>query len=167
MPNVKMLSPNTKIVFIPFTGVANPDAGPTLAECQAGVDISCAIVTGYTLNPTDPDTDDTSSICDEGNVVNPTYDNYELDVTFFRDDNLADAASVYNIAYGLFGAGPVVGWWVRRTGKKAALPFVATDRIDYFGFETDYVAELDARNAPQQFSLKGIPNGYLDTFKTI
>lgn len=167
MGQKKMLAPNTKIGFLPITGVANPSVGPTAAEVATAIDISCAIVTGYTLNPTDPDTDDSTSICDEGNVVNQTYDNYELDMTFFRDDNLADATSVFNVAYGLFGAGPVEGLFIRRVGTKASVPFAANDVVDFYGFETDYVKELDERKAPNQFSIKGIPDGYLATFYTL
>ena len=79
----KMMNPNTTIWWVPEGGFEDP-ANPTAAEINAGENISCAIVTGFTLNPTDSDTDDTRSICDEGNVANPTWDNYEANLTFFR-----------------------------------------------------------------------------------
>ena len=61
------------------------------------------------MNFSDPDEDTSSYICYSGNVATQTYDNADLDITFFRDANLADAASVYNVAFALFSAGPVSG----------------------------------------------------------
>jgi hypothetical protein len=156
----KLLSPNTTLWAIPLAGVADPaGVGPTVAEINAGTNFSCAVVTGYTLGPTDPDTDDSTSICDNGNVVTQTYDNYEMAITMFRDDTLADAVSVYNIAYALFKQ-PAEFIFVRRIGKQSTLPAVATDIVDWFGFDVDYFKDLDDRKAPMQFSIKGIPDGY-------
>ena len=163
----RMIAPKTTIWFIPLAGVANPDVAPTVAEINAGTNLSCAILNGYTLNFTSPDTDDSSSLCDAGNVQNQTYDNAELDITFFRDLNLADGASVYNTAFTLLGNGPVEGFWVRRTGKLNTAVAATGDRIDFFGFETDYHKDIDARKTPYEFSVKGIPNGYGDTFVTL
>lgn len=167
MGQKKMLAPNTKIVFIPYAGVADPIAGPTAAECVAGTDISCAIVTGYTLNPTDPDTDDSASICDAGNTVTQTYDNYEMDITFFREGVLTDTTSIYYVALNLFSNGPVQGYFVRRIGKPSTSAIVTTDVIDWYTFETDYMQTNDDRKTPVQFEIKGIPMGTLGTFKTV
>jgi hypothetical protein len=80
----KMLNPRTTLWVVPENGVVNPDA-PTASELNAGKNISCAVVRGYTLNPTASDTDDSASICDTGNVSNRLYDNYEGELTLFRD----------------------------------------------------------------------------------
>ena len=47
----KMMSPNTTIWWIPLAGIADYTQ-PKVAEITAGINISAAIVTGYTLAAT-------------------------------------------------------------------------------------------------------------------
>ena len=79
----KMMSPNTTIWWIPLAGIADYTQ-PKVAEITAGINISAAIVTGYTLAATDSDTDDSKTIVDEGNVQTPTFGNYEASLSFYR-----------------------------------------------------------------------------------
>lgn len=128
----KMMSPNTKIVWVDADGVKDP-LNPTVTELNAGIDISCAITRGYTLNPTNSDTDDSASICDEGNVETPTYDNYEASLTLFNEENGDDQESIYLIANELFERKGALGYLYRRIGKKSKEPFVATeDKVEGF-----------------------------------
>lgn len=127
----KMMSPNTKIVWVDADAVVDP-LKPTLTELNAGIDISCAITRGYTLNPTNSDTDDSASICDEGNVETPTYDNYEASLTLFNEENGDDQESIYLIANELFERKGALGYLYRRIGKKSKEPFVATDTVEGF-----------------------------------
>jgi hypothetical protein len=72
-----MLAPNVKIVWV--TDTAYDPANPSIAILNGpkAFDISCAIVTGYTLNPKASDTVTTKSICDNANVKAPVRYNYE------------------------------------------------------------------------------------------
>lgn len=156
----KMMSPNTTIVWVPISGVIDP-LNPTAPELTAGVNISCAIVRGYTLNPTASDTDATASICDEGNVENRTYANYEGNVTFFRDANIQDNVSVYNKAWALFRRAGARGYLYRRVGKKSSLAFVAGDEVEGFLFESDWPQTIDGGDSggPIQFTVPFLPQG--------
>jgi len=163
----KMLNPNTTITVIPEAGIVNPDA-PTAAELNAGENVSCAIVRGYTLNPTDSDTDDSASICDSGNVENRLYDNYEGEFTFFRDADTDDTLSVYNTARDLFEQPDQRVWIARRLGKKNTEPFVAGDKVELYLFSNDHMRSVDGGDAgPIQFTVPLLQQGNYTGYVTV
>ena len=155
----KMLNPNTTIWVIPENGVVNPLA-PTVTEINAGENISCAITRGYTLNPTDSDTDDTASICDTGNVQNRLYDNYEGEITFFKDATSTDVTSVYNIAFELFVEPDQRVWIYRRLGKRSTVAATVGDMVEGFFFTNDRTRSVDGGDAgPIQFTVPLLAQG--------
>lgn len=163
----KMLNPNTTIWWVPLAGITNPLA-PTASQVNAGTNISCAITRGYTLNPTDSDTDDTASICDTGNVKTRLYDNYEGEITFFKDANSADGSSVYNAAFALFKSPDVAGFLVRRLGKKSTSTAVAGDVVEVFQFTNDRTRSVDGGDAgPVQFTVPYLPQGFYSGYVTL
>ena len=157
----KMLNPNTKIVLVPEASVVNPLA-PTANELNnaPAIDISCAITRGYTMNPTDSDTDDTASICDTGNVQTRLFDNYEGELTMFRDANSADGTSAYNIAFNFLKNPDVRFWAYRRTGKKSTVAFTDGDMVEGFLFANDRIRSVDGGDAgPIQFTAPLLAQG--------
>ena len=157
----KMLNPNTKIVLVPEANVVNPLA-PTANELNnaPAIDVSCAITRGYSMNPTDSDTDDTASICDSGNVQTRLFDNYEGEFTFFRDANSADNTSVYNIAFNFLKTPDVRFWAYRRTGKKSTLAFADGETVEGFLFANDRIRSVDGGDAgPIQFTAPLLAQG--------
>lgn len=164
----KMLNPNTTLVVVPEASVVNPLA-PTAAELNTGaaINISCAVTRGYTLNPTDSDTDDTASICDTGNVQNRLFDNYEGELTLFRDGNIADAASIFNIAFQYFLLPDKRFWVYRRLGKKSTQVFADGDVVEGFLFVNDRTRSVDGGDSgPIQFTVpllsQGTYTGYVN-----
>lgn len=158
----KMLNPNTKIVLVPEANVINPLA-PLKTELNnaPAIDISCAITRGYTMNPTDSDTDDTASICDTGNVATRLFDNYEGELTMFRDVNIADNTSVYNLAFNFLKSPDVRFWAYRRTGKKSTVAFEDGDIVEGFLFANDRIRSVDGGDAgPIQFTAPLLAQGY-------
>jgi len=157
----KMLNPNTTIVVVPEALVVNPLA-PTavLLNGATAYNISCAVTRGYTLNPTDSDTDDTASICDTGNVANRLFDNYEGELTMFRDANMADATSVFNVAFNYFKNPDERFWVYRRVGKKSTTAFVDGDQIEGFLFVNDRTRSVDGGDSgPIQFTVPLLAQG--------
>lgn len=160
MPS-KMLNPNTTLVVVPVANVVNP-LSPTAAELNAGVaiNISCAVTRGYTLNPTDSDTDDTASICDTGNVQTRLFDNYEGELTLFRDANIADNTSVYNQAFQYFRDPDKQFYIYRRLGKKSTVAFADGDVVEGFLFTNDRIRSVDGGDAgPIQFTIPLLAQG--------
>lgn len=155
----KMLNPNTTIVVVDAEDILDPYE-PEAADLNGGLNISCAITRGYTLNPTDSDTDDTASICDTGNVQNRLYDNYEGELTMFRDGNISDNLSVYNQAFQRFLEPDERVFVYRRVGKKSTLPFVDGDLVEGFLFTNDRTRSVDGGDAgPIQFTVPLLSQG--------
>lgn len=159
MPN-KMLNPNTTLWVVPEAGIVNPLA-PKATELNAGINISCAVVRGYTLNPTASDTDDSASICDTGNVANRLYDNYEGSLTMFRDaDGGTSTTSIYNIAFGLFKNPDSRFWVVRRLGKRNTVTATVGDEVELFLFVNDRIQSVDGGDGgPVQFTAPLLSQG--------
>jgi hypothetical protein len=156
----KMMSPNTTIWWVPLAGIANYLA-PTVAEITAGINISAAIVTGYTLAATDSDTDDSKTIVDEGNVETPTFGNYEASLSFFLD-GIGDTPTVYTTATNLFQNGRVEGWLVSRHGYKSTVAAATTQLVSVFRVISDFhqIVEGDS-GAPIQFTVPFLPQGQM------
>lgn len=156
----KMMSPNTTIWWVPLAGIANYLA-PTAAEITAGINISAAIVTGYTLAATDSDTDDSKTIVDEGNVQTPTFGNYEASLSFFRDAE-GDASTVFTTANDLFSAGRIEGWLVSRQGFKSTVAPAATQLVSVFRVMSDYHQTVEGDGgSPIQTTVPFKPQGQM------
>lgn len=158
----KMMSPNTRIDFYPENGFADPE-NPTILELNAGTNISPAIVTGYTLNFTDSDTDDSKTIVDEGNVQNRGFANYEASLGFYRAPiGATDAESVaFNTARSLFKAQEhVTGWLVSRHGWKSSVAYAAGQHISIFKVTSDFPRDEEGDGGtPIQFTVPFLAQG--------
>jgi len=157
----KMLNPNTTLIVVPESFIVSP-LTPSAAVLNGvnAINISCAVTRGYTLNPTDSDTDDTASICDTGNVKNRLFDNYEGEFTLFRDGNSADATSIYNIAFAYFKNVDQRFYVYRRVGKKSTVAIAAADQLEGFLFLNDRTRSVDGGDAgPIQFTVPCLAQG--------
>lgn len=157
----KMLNPNTTLIVVPESFITNP-AAPSAAVLNGvnALNISCAVTRGYTLNPTDSDTDDTASICDTGNVQTRLFDNYEGELTMFRDANIADNTSVYNTAFNYFKTVDQRFYVFRRLGKKSTVAVAAGDLLEGFLFTNDRTRSVDGGDSgPIQFTAPLLPQG--------
>lgn len=156
----KMMSPNSTIWWVPLAGIANYLV-PKATELAAGVNISAAIVTGYTLAATDSDTDDSKTIVDEGNVSTYTFGNYEANISFFRDA-IGDAPTVFTTAVNLFKAGRVEGWLVSRHGYKSTVAPASGQIVSVFRVISDYTQDVEGDGgAPIQFTVPFKPQGQM------
>lgn len=164
----KMMSPNTTIWWVDEDAVVNPHA-PTVAELTAGVNISCAIVRGYTLNPQASDTDSTASICDEGNVETPTYDNYEASLTFFHESDQADTESVFLKAIELFETKGARGYLYRRLGFKSSVAPAPGQKIEGFLVQSDNPQTIDGGDSggPIQMTVPFLQQGDYVPYGTV
>lgn len=136
-------------------GIANVSA-PTSAEINAGINISCAMTTDFTLGWTDRDTDDTRGLCDDAAVANPTTKNYEATLNFFldRDPNKADE-SIYNDVMELFKKPLRSGFLVQRIAKhpRNEPDCEPGDRLTIFQFFSGDPNILNDATAPIQMEV--------------
>lgn len=159
----KMMSPNTRIDWVPSGGIA-VDREPTAAELNAGTNLSRAITTGYTLRFTDSDTDDSKSIVDEANVVSPTRDNYEANLSFFLAPESVGSQDPVEIAYqeaeALFSTDDrVEGWLVLRNGYKADVAYAEGQEVSLFYVISDIRRIASEDNAPIMMEVPFLPQG--------
>ena len=154
----KMMSPKTTIWWVPLAGLTTP-AAPKATEINAGTNISCAIVTGFTLNATASDTDDSKTICDEGNVQSRTLGNYEANLSFFRDP-IGAGPTVFTTAYDLFKVARVEGWLISRQGKKSTQVAAVADIVSVFKVMNDSsMDETSDKGTPIRFTVPFLQRG--------
>lgn len=160
----KMMSPNTRIDWI--EDVAYDPLLPSAALFTDATNISCAIETGYKLNPTKSDVNNKKSICEDANVETPVRYNYEGDLTFFREGDLAVTTSAFAIAFALFGTTRKTGYLVRRTGFRNSVATAIGHEVDSFKFTSDFPKDV-IDNDLIEFSTKFHPQGRMELAKTV
>lgn len=161
----KMMSPNETIWWVPADTVGFDPAAPSAAELTEARNISCAVVSGYTLNPTDSDTDGTTSICNSANIETPTFYNYEANITFFREEVGAneDNTSAYYRAFEFFKEPDAEGYLVRRVGYRESEPAAAGQEVSVFYVSSDYAQDVVPDDGgPIQFTVPFLPQGRME-----
>jgi hypothetical protein len=174
MAGEKLLRANVQILAAYPEAFADPTA-PTAAELNDQFaygtnedamvfNISCAILDDYTLNMSDPETDDSISICDIGNVETPTFDNYEASLDGFRDRSVTDNG-VFNLFFDLFKGVDRPFFLIKRIGKaqNAAYLTNGSDVISMYGVKTDFPVDLVEDNTMLQFGARFKTTGDLNT----
>ena len=162
----KLLRSNVTVLAAYPEAFVNP-AAPTAAELNNQFvyttkenamvfNISCAILDdGFTANVTDSETDDTRTICDIGQVANPTFTTYEVSFDAFRDKSVTDPG-LFNLFFDLFKGIDRPFWIVTRIGKLNTAPFLTdgNDVIKMFGVTTDYPNDLIEDNSMIRFGAR-------------
>lgn len=149
----------------------NPSEADITAAVAAGliVDISCAITdeSGDSLNMTDPETDDSQSICDIAAVETPTFDNYEAELDGFRNKTGTTDTPVYDTFYHLFNGVGRRYWLIKRVDKAQGTPIEQGDIISAFLFETDYGQDIGEDGGQILFGARFKPQGEMYGNKTV
>jgi hypothetical protein len=129
------------------------------------IDISCAITddSGESLNETDPDTDDTQSICDIASVATQTVRTYEAELDGFRNKTGTTDTPFYDDFFNLFNGVGRTYWLVKRVDKAQGTPIEDDDIISAFQFETDYGTDIADDGGLIYFGARFKPTGELHT----
>lgn len=127
------------------------------------VNLTDAVVAGYTLNATDSDTDDTASVGDVGNTKNRGLYNYEASFQFFREaDTAGNPTSVYTTALGLFKVKGAQGYWVRRIGYPKTTALAVGHKLSVFSVLSFSPKTIDsAKGKPIFIEVKFGQQGYM------
>lgn len=162
----KMMSPNTTIWWVPDAVAWNPDL-PSAALLTVARNISCAIVSGYSLNATDSDTDDSTSICDGANAGVPTFYNYEANLTFFRDADVIATTSDYAKAFAFFKQGKQGGYLVRRVGYPSTVAAAVGHKVSSYKVISDNPQDVVEDGGPVEYTVPFLPQGRMALNKTL
>jgi hypothetical protein len=139
---------------------------PKITLLTAARDISCAIETGYTLNPAKSDVNSKKTICEDSKVETPVRYNYEGQMTFFREGDMADSVSAFARAFSFFGTTRKTGFLVRRSGLPRTTPIAVGQKVDSFKFIND-VPQDTVDEDLIQFSTKFLQQGNMQLNKAI
>lgn len=161
----KMMSPNTRIDWIPVAGLTGLPALKA-TQLNLGMNISAAIVTGYTLGATDSGVDTSRTIVDEGAVETQTDENYEATLSFFRDavgtgtQLVPQSATAFTTAFNMFKTPYTEGYLVSRHGKKSTVAYAVGDVVSVFRVKNDQLKEIDGDDSgPMQIQVEFFPQG--------
>lgn len=165
----KMIAPLVAIWWLSDTATFNPLV-PTAAALNADITsskayrISRALAAGYTLNPTDSDTDSSLGAEDSSSAESRGNANYEATMQFFKEKSpLVNTTSAYLKAWTLFKTKGVHGTLVRRIGYAASVAPAATQEVDIFTVVTDRIRIIQSdSNGPIQFEVPFGMDGYMN-----
>lgn len=135
-----------KTKFTVVTTAPENPAAPTATELNAGIDLSCDILSSdFTWTATASDTVDEKALCATGNSTVFGSSNYDLGITLWRQfDSSTGAPDTENEAgwAALKEKGTTVWAYARETGKDSTEDWAADDEI-YLGGEV--VTDLPTR----------------------
>lgn len=141
-------------------------ANPRLGHFSSATDISCAIASGYSLNPTKSDVNTARTICEEAESETPVRYNYEGNLTFFREGDLAETTSAFARAFSFFGTGRKEGYLVRRSSIPRTTALAVGQKVDSFKFISDMPQDTIDDDLIQ-FMTKFLPQGHMELNKAI
>jgi hypothetical protein len=116
-------------------GIADASA-PTVAELDAGVDITCITVSTYEVHADASDTTDERAVCETANVVAPTIKNYTGELVLFRQIDATTFVPETDDPINVFEFGEI-GWFVRRLGAAYDTAWAANDQVETYKFMSD------------------------------
>jgi hypothetical protein len=112
-----------------------PYNAPTIAVLNT-CNISCAVRDDMNLGLTDSDTDSDRTICSTGQTEEPTFYNFDAELTGFVDEDLT-GDGVYNLFRDLTRAPDIPYIIVHRIGKAPDAAFAIGDEVDLYYAWTD------------------------------
>lgn len=149
-----------RVVWVPTAGVVNPQF-PTVAELNAGVDLSAAIAwEDYEIGMQGSDDIEDRAITDLGNAISRGTANYGATLDFFRDKNNTDATSIYRTAFETFRTNRVSGYLITRVSEKVATAaWAAGDNISVFKLMAVTSVDVTSGDTSTKFQVNFLPQG--------
>lgn len=157
----KLMSPNIRIDWYPEDTFSNP-LEPTVNELNRGNNISSAIVTGFTLDFTDSQTEQTTTVFDMFETERFSRHSYEGNLQFFLAPRGSTAGNeaAFRLAEELFYTDEnPTGYLVKRFGYKCDEPYSISQMVDIFKFQANLPKVLTEEGAPILLEISYIPKG--------
>ena len=160
----KLMAPNIRIDWYPEGHFDDP-SNPTLEELNSGYNLSRAIVTGYTLDFTDPNTEEYSGVLSDFTVQVYSRDGYEANLQFFlaTRESAEDNERAFRHAEELFyNPNQSVGYLVKRFGYPCHVEYGAFEeqQVDIFKVQADLPKVLSEDGEPILLDIRFIPQGF-------
>lgn len=157
----KLMAPNIRIDWYPeghFADIQNP----TLQELNNGYNLSPAIVTGFTLDFSDSETEATTTVFDYFETEKFNRHSYEANLQFFlatRDSNSPNDLAFRQAEELFYENTNAIGYLVRRFGYKCEVVYSVDQMIDIFKFQANLPKIVTEDGAPILLDISYIPKG--------
>lgn len=131
----------------------------------AGGNVTCSLRDDFTLGSTDPEIDDSRTVCSKGASGEIKRYNFEAEFTIFRDASLTSTSSEFNMTNNLVRAADIPYFIAYRVGYDHTTAAATTQEWDFYYVHTDnpvpVYADDDWQMTTQTFVPKGVLNvGY-------
>lgn len=156
--------------YVKVAWVLDADMTPAQAAAPSatilntnGVDLSAAIAwQDFALGATDSDDVEDRGITDPGNAVTRGFANFEATLSFFREKNVGDQTSDYQIAWDTFKVPRTYGYLVLRVAEKPwSDAWAVGDRVSVFRFVADVITDDTEGDDAVKFTVNFLPQGVL------
>ena len=157
----KLMAPNIRIDWYPEGHFKDP-SNPLPDELNSGYNLYPAIVTGFTLDFTDSNTANVTSIFDNYNSELFTHSSHEGDIQFFLAPRGSNAANerAYRTAESLFYLGlPKSGYLVKRFGYKWDTPYEINHKVVIFKVHSTTPKVISEEDGPILLEVTFLPDG--------
>lgn len=173
----KMMAPNTGLWWIDkgvidTSAVSVGDITTALSSTTKGsaaLNISPAVMAGYTLNSTGSDTKTSQGIIDTGAGQSRGYANYGASIPFFVEaDPTTNTTSDYLAVYNAFKEKGRDGYLMRRIGKHYDVALDVGDIVELYLVKswTPRITEPDD-GGDITFTVPFLQQGFIDTYVTL
>lgn len=155
---------NFNVTWVPVSGIVDPNA-PTAAELNAGLALSEGIaIESFELAASESNDIDDRSILDAGNAVSAGYEQYSASMEFFRDADLTDGNSVYNLIYEAFKKPRQYGYLVMKVLQNVQhqhTPYEAGETVSVYRVMSDAVSDNTEGESSYKLSVTFQPQGFV------
>jgi hypothetical protein len=162
----QMVGPTTLVDYAtPTNAVINrylSITSPGSANAGQGGNITCAVSEDFTLGATDPEIDDSRTVCSKGASGEIKRYNFEAELTIFRDLSLTDSTSVFNLARDLTRAPDIPYFIAHRVGYSSVTASAVGHEWDFYYVYTDNPVPVYEDDDWQQSTLTFVPKGILN-----
>lgn len=157
----KLMAPNIRIDWFPEDHFENP-LQPTLAELNSGYNLSSAIVTGFTLDFEDSETEQVTTVFDvfESEKINRHSFSAELQFFLATRDSDSENEQAFRDAEELFyqNSNPI-GFFTKRFGYLCDVAYSATQSVDIFKVQANLPKISTEEGSPILLDIGFIPKG--------
>lgn len=161
---------NVSVWWVPAAGIADYRS-PTAAEINAGVDLTAAIAwDSFEIAASESNDVEDRALIDKGNAVTRGFQQFAASFNTFRDADLSDTTSPYNIAFETFREPRQYGYLITRVLQKAAGTSPAAqpgEWVSVYRFVSDAVGDDTEGEDSYKMTLTFMPQGEIKVYTMV
>ena len=161
---------NISVWWVPAAGIADYRS-PTATEINSGVDLTAAIAwDSFEIAASESNDVEDRALIDKGNAVTRGFQQFAASFNTFRDADLNDSTSPYNIAFETFREPRQYGYLITRVLQKAAGTSPAAqpgEWVSVYRFVSDAVGDDTEGEDSYKMTLTFMPQGEIKVYTMV